>query len=135
MPIHLEIVTPEGKVYADDVDSVVVPTTTGEVGILPGHIPLLTELDGGAITVSKNGANEDLAVSAGFAQCVGDKVSILAEHAINAADIDEAEVAEAQKRAEEALKNSKEMSDEEIEMLESTVQYASIQRLLKAKKR
>lgn len=134
MPIQLEIVTPEGKVYEDTIESVVMPTTTGEVGILPGHIPLVTEIQAGQIAVTKAGSTVNLAVSKGFAQCVGDKVSILAEHAIKAADIDPSAVEAAEKRAQEALKNSEQMSEEEINMLETTIQYASIQRLLKQKK-
>lgn len=134
MSIQLEIVTPEGKVYEETVDSVVMPTTTGEVGIFPGHIPLITEIQAGEIAVSKAGKSEQLAVSKGFAQCNGDKVSILAEHAINAAEIDLSAVEAAEKRAQEALKNSTEMSSEEINMLETTIQYASIQRLLKQKR-
>ena len=134
MPIQLEIVTPEGKVYDETIDSVVVPTTTGEVGIMPGHIPLLTEVQAGQITVVTAGSSEQLAVSKGFAQVVGDKVSILAEQAITAANIDLSAVEAAEKRAEEALKNVTEMSEEEINMLETTIQYASIQRLLKQKK-
>ncbi|MBC2607226.1 ATP synthase F1 subunit epsilon [Pelagicoccus albus] len=134
MSIQLEIVTPHGKVYDETVDSVVMPTTTGEVGIMPGHIPLLTELQAGEIAVSKSGGVDHLAVSKGFAQCIGDKVSILAENAISEDDIDEAEVAEAIARAQEALKNAKEMSEEEIALMETTVQYASIQQLLKKKK-
>ena len=134
MSLELEIVTPEGKVYEATVDSVVLPTTSGEVGILPGHIPLLTEVRAGEISVIRNDEDDHLAVSSGFAQCVGDKVSILAEHAINAVDIDTAEVEAAQARAEEALRTSSEMSEEEKAMLETTIQYAFAQKLLKQKK-
>ncbi|MDQ8204244.1 ATP synthase F1 subunit epsilon [Pelagicoccus sp. SDUM812003] len=134
MPIQLEIVTPSGKVYDETIDSVVVPTTTGEVGIMPGHIPLLTEVQAGDIAVTKSGSVDHLAVSKGFAQCVGDKVSILAEHAIDVADIDLSAVEAAQARAQEALKNASQMSEEEINQLETTIQYANIQQLLKKKK-
>ena len=132
--LTLEIVTPEGKVYENQIDSVVMPTTTGEVGILPGHIPLVTEIQAGQITVSKGGSSDQLAVSKGFAQCVGDKVSVLAEHAIKAVDIDLSEVEAAEARAEAALKNATEMSPEELNMLETTIQYANIQRILKQRK-
>lgn len=132
--IELEIVTPEGTVYSDSADSVVIPTTTGEIGILPGHIPLITAVQAGEITVSRSSGVESLAVSKGFAQCVGDKVSILAEHAISAANIDESAVASAQRRAEEALKNSASMSPEEIDLLETTIQYATAQLLLRKKR-
>ncbi len=132
--LTLKIVTPEGEVYQDSVESVVMPTTSGEVGILPGHIPLITAIQAGEISVSKDGKTEQLAVSKGFAQCDGDKVSILAEEAITAAEIDISAVEAAESRAQEALKNSSAMSSEEIDMLETTVQYASIQRILKLNK-
>ncbi|MBK1879503.1 ATP synthase F1 subunit epsilon [Pelagicoccus mobilis] len=134
MSLKLEIVTPSGKVYDEEIDSVVMPTTSGEVGIMPGHIPLLTEIQPGDIAVTKSGTVDHLAVSKGFAQCIGDKVSILAENAINDDDIDMAEVEAAKERAQDALKNAKEMSEEEINQLETTIQYANIQQLLKKKK-
>ena len=126
--MNLDIVTPEARVYENTVDSVVLPTTSGEINILPGHIPLVTEIQAGEITVSKSGAGQSLAISKGFAQCVGDKISVLAENAIH---IDEGAVEEAQKRAEEALATMEKMSDEEIAMLETQVAYARAQILLK----
>ncbi|MDQ8184709.1 ATP synthase F1 subunit epsilon [Pelagicoccus sp. SDUM812002] len=134
MSLQLEIVTPHGKVYDETIDSVVMPTTTGEVGIMPGHIPLLTELQPGDIAVSSSGTVVHLAVSKGFAQCIGDKVSILAENAISESDINVNEVEAAMARAQDALKNAKEMSAEELAQLETTIQYANIQQLLKKKR-
>lgn len=132
--LQLEIVTPHGRVYDETIDSVVMPTTTGEVGILPGHIPLITELQAGEIAVSKSGSVDHLAVSKGFAQCIGDKVSILAENAISESEIDVNEVEAAKARAQEALKNAKQMSEEELAQLETTIQYANIQQLIKRKR-
>ena len=133
--MNLEIVTPEARVYEDTVDSVVLPTTSGEINILPGHIPLVTEIKAGEIIVSKSGAAQSLAISKGFAQCVGDKISVLAENAIHIDEIDESAVAGAQKRAEDALATMEKMSDEEIAMLETQVAYARAQILLKQKMR
>tara|TARA_B110000037_G_C17070430_1_gene485630 strand:+ start:1162 stop:1572 length:411 start_codon:yes stop_codon:yes gene_type:complete len=136
MSLQLEIVTPEASVYNSTVDSVVMPTTTGEVGIMPGHIPLVTEIQAGEIVVQNNGKSESLAVSKGFAQCVGDKVSILADDAITLSAIDENEVASAQKRAEDSLKNAESMTEEEINLLETTIAYSKAQLwLLHNKKR
>ena len=56
MPLTLEIVTPEAKVYSDTIDSVVIPTIEGEIGILPGHIPLLTQVEHGELRVTKGSA-------------------------------------------------------------------------------
>jgi F-type H+-transporting ATPase subunit epsilon len=134
MALQLQIVTPHGKVYDETIDSVVMPTTTGEIGIMPGHVPLLTELQAGEIAVSKSGTVDHLAVSKGFAQCIGDAVSILAENAISESEIDENEVEAAKERAQEALKNAEQMSDEELSQLETTIQYANIQQLLKKKR-
>ncbi len=133
--MNLEIVTPEAKVYEDTVESVVLPTTTGEINILPGHIPLVTEIQAGEIIVPKPGDGQSLAISKGFAQCVGDKISVLAEDAIHIDEIDEFAVEEAQKRAETALTTMEKMSDEEIAMLETQIAYARAQIILKQKRR
>ena len=128
--MNLEIVTPEAKVYEDTIDSIVMPTTSGEIDILPGHIPLVSEVEPGEIIVSKSGESQSLAISKGFAQCVGDKISILAENAIHIDEIDES----AQRRAEESLATMEKMTDEEIAMLETQIAYARAQILVKKKR-
>ena len=69
--MNIEIVTPEAKVYEDTIDSVVMPTTSGEIDILPSHIPIVTEIKAGELIVSKSRTRQSLAISKGFAQCVG----------------------------------------------------------------
>jgi F-type H+-transporting ATPase subunit epsilon len=132
--MNIEIVTPEAKVYEDTIDSVVMPTTSGEIDILPGHIPIVTEVMAGELIVSQSGTRQSLAISRGFAQCVGDKISILAEDAIHIDEIDESAVEEAQKRAENALATMEKMSDEEVAMLETQIAYARAQILVKRKR-
>jgi F-type H+-transporting ATPase subunit epsilon len=133
--MNIEIVTPEAKVYEDTIDSVVMPTTSGEIDILPGHIPIVTEIMAGELIVSNSGTRQSLAISKGFAQCVGDKISILAEDAIHIDEIEESAVEEAQKRAENALATMEKMSDEEVAMLETQIAYARAQILLKQKRK
>jgi len=136
MPIHLEIVTPESIVYSETVDTVVLPTTSGEIGILPGHIPLITELKAGELAVTKDGALDLLAVDVGFAQVHADHVSVLTEAAIDIEDIDLASAEEAQKRAEEALKRARDVEDfdpDEIEQPEAKVRFAMFQQIAKKK--
>ena len=133
--MNIEIVTPEDRVYEDTIDSVVMPTTSGEIDILPGHIPIVTEVQAGELIISKSGTRQSLAISKGFAQCVGDKISILAEDAIHIDEIDESAVEEAQKRAENALATMEKMFGEEVAMLETQIAYARAQILLKQKKR
>ena len=133
--MNIEIVTPEAKVFEDTIDSVVMPTTSGEIDILPGHIPIVTEVMAGELIVSQSGTRQSLAISKGFAQCVGDKISILAEDAIHIDEIDESAVEEAQKRAENALATMEKMSDEEVAMLETQIAYARAQILVKRKRK
>ena len=125
--LKLEIVTPEARVYSETVDSVNIPTVDGEVGILPGHIPLVTQVDHGELRVTKGTTTQFLAVGGGFAQVSGDKVSILADSAIHEEKIDEHAVEAAMKRAEEALKGKDSMTPAEIERLEGVVRFAVAQ--------
>lgn len=135
MPLTLEIVTPEAKVYSDTIDSVVIPTVEGEIGVLPGHIPLLTQVEDGELRVTKGATTELLVVSGGFAQIDGDRVRVLAENAINEAKIDEHAVEAALKRAEEQLREAKDMDPQQYEHLQSMVRYSGVQLAVKRKKR
>jgi F-type H+-transporting ATPase subunit epsilon len=135
MSLTLEIVTPEARVYSDTIDSVVIPTVEGEIGVLPGHIPLLTQVGFGELRVTKGGATSLLAVGGGFAQIMADKISILAESAINEEKIDEAAVEKAMQRAEEALKGKDSLDPAEVERLESVVRSSVAQLGLKRRRR
>ena len=135
MPLTLEIVTPEAKVYSDTIDSVVVPTVEGEIGVLPGHIPLLTQVADGELRVTKGGTTLWLAVGGGFAQIDGDCVRVLAEHAITEEKIDENAVEAAMKRAQDELKAAKELDPQELEHLQSLVRYAGVQLAVKRRRR
>lgn len=127
MPLTLEIVTPEARVYSEQVDTVVIPTAEGEVGILPGHIPLVAQLGAGELRASKGGVTQLLVVGGGFAQVSGERVSILADSAINEEKIDENAVTEALKRAEEALRQKDTLSPAEVERLEGLVRFSVAQ--------
>lgn len=135
MPLTLEIVTPEAKVYSDTIDSVVIPTVEGEIGVLPGHIPLLTQVAHGELRVSKGTATQWLAIGGGFAQIDGDKVRVLAEHAITEEKIDENAVEAAMKRAEQQLKEAKDMDPQQSEHLQSLVRYSGVQLAVKRRHR
>jgi F-type H+-transporting ATPase subunit epsilon len=103
VPIRLEIVTPEGAVYEDDVDMVIAPASEGYVGILPHHAPLLTTLGPGEFRVKKGGVEQVLAVFGGFMDVRGDRVVVLTEDAEHAEDIDAQQAQEARDRAQQAL--------------------------------
>jgi F-type H+-transporting ATPase subunit epsilon len=135
MPLTLEIVTPEDRVYSDTIDTVVIPTLEGEIGILPGHIPLLTQVADGELRVTKGNVTKGLVVGSGFAQIDGDHVRILAEFAINEAQIDENAAKKAIQRAEESLKGKEKLDSAEIERLESLVRFSVAQLGVKRKRR
>jgi len=137
MGLTLEIVTPEKKVYSKAVNEVVLPTTTGELDLLPGHLPLVTLLEPGEIIAKGKEAVEHLAIDKGFARVKNDVISILTEAAIDVEDIDLSSVAEARKRAEQALAKAKEenLDPAEIERLEAVSRFALVQQLSKARKK
>jgi F-type H+-transporting ATPase subunit epsilon len=103
MTIKLEIVTPEAKTYSEDVDMVTLTGTEGEMGILPQHMPLMTQLVAGEIVAKKGSETIFLAVGDGFVQVTGERVAVLTDMAIKADDIDEAKAEEARQRAEARL--------------------------------
>jgi len=135
MSLTLEIVTPEAKVYSDTIDSVVIPTVEGEIGILPGHIPLLTQVEHGELRVTKGTETQLLAISGGFAEIEGDTVRVLAEQAITEEKIDESAVEAALKRAEQEIATAKTMDPKELEHLQGLVRYAGVQLALKRRNR
>ncbi len=135
MPLTLEIVTPDARVYSDTIETVVIPTVEGEVGILPGHIPLLTQVEHGELRVTKDGQTQMLAVSGGFAEVEGDRVHILAEHAITEEKIDEAAVEAALKRAEQEIKDAAHIDPQQYEHLQGLIRYSGVQLALKRRRR
>ncbi len=135
MPLTLEIVTPDARVYTDTIDSVVIPTVEGEVGILPGHIPLLTQVEHGELRVTKGTETLLLAVSGGFAEVEGDRVHVLAEHAISEEKIDEKAVEAAMARAQKELEDAKHLDPQQYEHLQSLVRYSGVQLAVKRRRR
>ncbi|MFZ4682149.1 MAG: ATP synthase F1 subunit epsilon [Terrimicrobiaceae bacterium] len=102
--LRLEIVTPETKTFSDDVESVVIPGVDGELGILPQHVALMTQLLPGELRITKNGQETRLAVGEGFVEVTGETVSVLTDMAVPESDIDESAAEEAIRRAEAAMK-------------------------------
>jgi F-type H+-transporting ATPase subunit epsilon len=130
--LQLEIVTPGAVIYSEAVDMVTLPGSEGETGIYPNHIPLMTKIQAGELIAKKAGSEEILAVSEGFAEITGDRVSILTDNAANSADIDESTVEEARTKAEKRLKEG-DISEEEVKILNQAILYSAAQ--IRAKRR
>ena len=109
--LQLEIVTPERLVEKDTVSEVQIPGKDGYLGILPGHAPLITELGVGEIKYRGDGMEYRLAVAWGFAEVLSNKVTILAETAERASEIDVNRAREAKRRAEASLQTADEESE------------------------
>jgi F-type H+-transporting ATPase subunit epsilon len=105
MPLQLQIVTPERQVYSDTVDSVQLPGSEGELGVLPHHAPLVSTLGVGELRFRKDGTEESFAIVGGFLQVRPDRVVVLAETADLASDIDLEKAQEARREAERALES------------------------------
>jgi F-type H+-transporting ATPase subunit epsilon len=123
--LKLEIVTPEKKVFDDTVDSVTVPTASGEAGILPNHAPLVSALAPGLLSYSNKGVSERLAISGGFVEVNANKVSVLADVAQTAAEIDPDAARAEREAAERELAASASASVEETESIRERIEAAA----------
>ena len=129
--LKLEIVTPEAKIYSEEVEMVTLPGVEGEMGIYPMHVPLMTQIVAGELAVRKDGRDYFLAVGEGFVEITADKVAIMTDMAIRAEQIDEAKAEEARKRAESRLQEK--LTGEETAMVSAALMHSLTQ--LKVKRR
>ena len=131
--LKLEIVTPEGIAFSEDVHLVTLPAVEGEMGVYPGHVRLITQLVPGEIIVSKDGQDRSLAVGEGLVEVAGARVAILTTMAIHAENIDEAKVEEARARA--AARLSEKISDEEVATVNASLARSLAQLQVKRRRR
>jgi F-type H+-transporting ATPase subunit epsilon len=110
--LTLEIVAPGAIVYSAAVQMVTLPGCEGQIGIYPRHVPLLTRIVPGEIIVRRDGQDEFLAVGEGLVEVTGERVSIITDMAIRAADINEAAAEDARQRA--AARQRETIADEEV---------------------
>ncbi|MFT5622658.1 MAG: F-type H+-transporting ATPase subunit epsilon [Bacteroidia bacterium] len=135
--LTLEIITPDERVLSTEADQVVLPTESGETGILTGHVPMVTKIVAGELQVIKGGNTEFIAVDYGFAKVIGNTISVLTEAAVDVKDIDLAEVESAQARAEEALRIAAAEGHDpsEVDRLADNIQFLLAQKLAKGRRR
>jgi F-type H+-transporting ATPase subunit epsilon len=131
--LKLQIVTPQGVVYSDDVEMVGLKSVQGQIGILPHHIRLMTQLVPGEMLVRKDGRDQFLAVGEGMVEVTGEEVAIATDMAIEADRIDEAKVEEARRRAEARLRDK--ISDEEVASVNASLARSLAQLHVKRRRR
>lgn len=133
MTLQLEIITPEKVVYSDTADQVTLPTRSGEITLLPNHVPILSQLSSGELTIIKDERETSLAISGGFVQVENNKVSILADYAIRSEHIELAKAEEAKKRAEKVM--AEKVSEKDFAEAEAIFQRAILELKIGTKRR
>jgi F-type H+-transporting ATPase subunit epsilon len=132
--IHVDVVSAEQQIFSGEAEFVVLPGEAGELGIYPRHTPLITRIKPGAVRIKPAGGGEEnlIFVAGGILEVQPSIVTVLADTAIRGKDLDEAKALEAQKRAEEALRNAKdkqEIATVEAELSMLAAQLAAIRKL------
>lgn len=136
--LHVDVVSAEESIFAGEAKFVALPGEAGELGILPGHTPLISRIRPGTLKiVMVDGSEEHIFVAGGILEVQPGKVTVLSDTAIRAHDLDEAKALEARKHAEEALRNTKDKSDiavVEAELAMLAAQAAAARRLRSVRK-
>ncbi len=137
--IQVDIVSAEEEIYSGTASVVYAPAEMGEVGIYPRHAPLLTRLSPGEVRVEVEGQDEELFffISGGLLEVQPHVVTVLADTAIRAHDLDEASALEAQKQAEQAMQDTKsdlDFAKAKAEMVQAAAQLRAIQKLRKKRR-
>ena len=136
MPLKLEIVTPEARIYSDEVDTVVLPGYEGEMGVLPAHSNLVTTLVPGELRITKGGKTIEMAVGEGLVEVTGSLTRILTDAAIDSDKIDESAAEEAIARAKKSLETLKPgEQQEEVAAAMAAIQRATIHLNIKRKRK
>ena len=131
--LKLNLITPQQQLLTDlEVDMVVLPALLGEMGILPGHIPMLVQLTYGALRYQKDGKKSEFAVMGGFVEVKNDEVNVFAEGADLADEIDEEAESQKIKKAKDAL--SKKDADIDFELAEIELKQAITRMKVKRRK-
>ncbi len=130
--LKLEIITPTARIFEGDVDMVQLPGVEGEMGVLPHHEALVTELNAGELVIVQKGQTQVFAIGEGFAEITGTTVGVLTDGAVNEKEIDEKTAEVAVKRAEELLKSNT-LKGEELEATQASLARSLAQ--IKVKRR
>jgi F-type H+-transporting ATPase subunit epsilon len=130
--LKLEIISPKEKVFSTEAKEVILTTESGEIGLLTGHIPLITQLKLGALKVINDSSQEVFAIKGGYAQLVSDKISILTDEAIASSDLEASEIEQAINNVEKQLANSESASEKQS--LSKLLKYYQLQESLLAQR-
>lgn len=126
--MHLQIITPEKIIYDDEIDEFTVETVTGQIGILPHHINLMTQLLPGELVIKAKNKKQYLGITGGFLEVTDNNCTILADYAIRSEEVEIEKAVSAQKRAEAVLKNKREnISERDFALAQSEMRRSILQ--------
>lgn len=133
--MQLKVITPEKVIFDDQADELILPTINGEIAVLPQHVDLLTQIAPGEMIIKAKGKNHHVAVTGGFLQIDKGSLSVLAEYAIRSDEIDAKKAQEAQKRAEEILKNVDKVGERDFAIAQMDIRRAVLELKVARKRR
>ena len=133
MKLALDIITPIEVVLSEEVDEVTIPTTDGEISILPNHVNLLTKIAPGEMIIRKGTHTDLFAITGGFLEIASNHVNVLADYAIHAENIEIAKVEEAKERAQKAMKEK--LTDDDFRVANAELTKSLLQLKVARKRR
>ncbi len=133
MKLLLEVITPTKVVLKEEVDEVTIPSVEGEITILPNHVGLLTKLMPGKMVIKRSGKEEDYVVFGGFLEVSQNHLTVLADHAARATDMEIAKAIEARERARFAMQNRQ--SEKEFRMAEANIKRTLLEKQISRTRR
>lgn len=125
MKLQVEIITPEKIAYQKEADEIIVPTLNGQITILPNHVSLVTQITSGELIIKENGKDFLFGITGGFLEVSNNKVSILADYAVESDSINQTKAKEAKERAEKLMKeklSERDMIQAEIDLRRSIME-------------
>ena len=126
--MHLQVLTPNKKIFSEEIDELIVNTTNGQIGILPNHIQLVTRIKPSEMIIKIKGKKHYFAITGGFLEVDKNKIVIIADYAVSSEDIGVEEALQAKKRAEEILKKTKEnISERDFATAQADLRRAILQ--------
>lgn len=123
----LEILSPEGEVYKDEVDEAILPTIEGEITILPNHASIFTKLSDGEIIIKKDGKKYYIAITGGFIEVNKNKVNVLADYAVRSEEIESKKAEEAKKKAEELIRQKEKINEVDFALAEKDLRKSILE--------
>lgn len=125
MKLQISLVTPEKTILETEADELIIPTTEGEITVLPDHVPLLSQLAQGELIIKKDNSVDHIAVMGGFLEVSGNKITVLADYAVHGNTINAIKAQEAKERAERKMKEN--LSEKDFALAEAEFQKAILE--------